>query len=36
MSQETEERTRVPGWMVLLVAFAVVGLVALVLLRSVR
>lgn len=36
MNQESEEHTRVPGWMVVLVAFAVVGLVALVLLRSVR
>ncbi len=36
MSQETEERMRVPGWMVLVVAFALVGLVALVLLQAVR
>ncbi len=36
MSQETEERKRVPGWMVLVVAFALVGLVALVLLQAVR
>ena len=36
MNRDTEERSRVPGWMVLLVAFAFVALVAVVLVKSVR